>query len=186
MCTAIAWSNIVPIHTLILQNTRIPSFERNPSCDSKHAQIHTFLRMFKSRWDPAMLSFFLLAQTNHWFLGLANVLFGPVKHGSSCGAIVASTPKVWPKMLKSTGFSNKRNPKSRSQKKLLSSWLHYSIIVGLRLSWLSYPPVIIIIDDRILIKSVMIISPKSHWIIMTPYSSCHVVGRNPPKKSKKS
>lgn len=60
MCTAIAWSIIVPIHTLILQNTRIPSFERNPSCESKHAQIHTFLRMFKSRsrWDPAMLSFF--------------------------------------------------------------------------------------------------------------------------------
>ena len=78
-------------------------------------------------------------------------LWTGVKHGSSCGAIVASTPKVWPKVLKSTGFSNKRNPK-RSQKKLLSSWLHYSIIVGLRLSWLSNPPVIIIIDDRILIK----------------------------------
>ena len=63
MCTAIAWSIIVPIHTLILQNTRIPHFERNPSYDSKHAQIHTFVRMFKSfksrsRWDPAMLSFF--------------------------------------------------------------------------------------------------------------------------------
>ena len=73
--------------------------------------------------------FFLLAQRNHWFLGLANVLFGPVKHGSSCGAaiVAASTPKVWPKMLKSTGFSNKRNPFVDSKR---NSYHHDYIIVS--------------------------------------------------------
>ena len=71
---------------------------------------------------------FLLAQRNHWFLGLAKVLFGPVKHGSSCGAAIVawgnrglrlhpllrSGRKCWSPLASATKGTPKVDPKRNS------------------------------------------------------------------------